>query len=379
MSNQQWGPPQGQQWNGYPPPAGPPAGGYQPPPQYAAPNQYYGQPALGWGHVPPPKKKRSAAPVVLGILGLAVLGVVGFVVISMLGNSDEPTVTRPIVTTQPTSEPTDGGPFPTTPAPPSLPPTTRPPSVPVTTRPTPTSKPTPTAAQLVIANPLYRTGVQRAVACTESRVGLSSVSKANSYYQQIKKCLDRAWPRQVQAAGYQFRTPGLVSWVGAANSPCGNSDRSLSFYCSTNHTIYMDVSDDVGYWKQSQSFTRALATHTVAHEYAHAMQQLTRILPAYYNVRYQSSPAKALELNRRMELQASCLGNVFLGANRGPYGIKGSLYTQWLYIVKNSGDISTLPRDHGSRKNHGYWAQRGFNARSTAVCNTFVAPGAQVS
>jgi predicted metalloprotease len=141
----------------------------------------------------------------------------------------------------------------------------------------------------------------------------------------------------------------------------------------------MDVSDDVGYWRQNQAFTRALASHTVAHEYAHAMQQLTRILPAYYSLRYQSSPAKALEVNRRMELQASCLGNVFLGTNKGSYGIKGQLYTQWLYIVNNSGDNKTLPRDHGSTTSHGFWSRRGFAARNPSACNTFAASPRQVS
>ena len=117
----------------------------------------------------------------------------------------------------------------------------------------------------------------------------------------------------------------MVSWVGAANSPCGNSDRSLSFYCPSNHMIYMDVADDVAYWKRNPHFTRALATHTVAHEYGHGLQQMTGILPAFYRFRY-AAPTEAARLlvNRRMELQASCLGNVFLGANRNSYPIRAS-------------------------------------------------------
>jgi predicted metalloprotease len=382
LSNQQWGPPPGQQpqwqappgqqppWQGPTPYAGPPPG------QYYAPQGAPGQQGLGWGQLPPqPPKKRSTALAVLLVLGgLAVLGVVGLAVASkILKHNDEPIVTQPVGTA--TTEP-----LPTqTSAPPTAPATTRAPSAPVTTKPSPPRKPALTPSQIVTADRLYKTGLQRAVSCTESKVGLSTVSKATAYYRQIKKCLDRAWPRQVEAAGYRFRPPGLIAWVGAANSPCGNSDRSLSFYCSTNHTIYMDVSDDVGYWRQNKQFARALASHTVAHEYGHAVQYLTGILPAYYAVHYQVGPAKALELNRRMELQASCLGNVFLGTNRGSYGIKGQMYTQWLYIVNNSGDVSYLPRDHGSRKSHGYWSRRGFTSRKPAMCNTFVAPAAQVS
>jgi hypothetical protein len=82
-----------------------------------------------------------------------------------------------------------------------------------------------------------------------------------------------------------------------------------------------------------------------------------------------------------MELQASCLGDVFLGANRGSYGLNGQLYAQWLYIVNYSGDENARggPRDHGSRASHGFWARRGFAARNPASCNTFVAPANKVS
>ncbi|TCN40837.1 hypothetical protein EV644_105121 [Kribbella orskensis] len=66
-------------------------------------------------------------------------------------------------------------------------------------------------------------------------------------------------------------------------------------------------------------------------------------------------------------------------SNRRSYGLTGLLYNQWLYVVNNSGDVPYLPRDHGSKKSHGFWGRRGFNGRNPAVCNTFAAPGSQVS
>ncbi|WP_460665942.1 neutral zinc metallopeptidase [Kribbella swartbergensis] len=165
--------------------------------------------------------------------------------------------------------------------------TTSKPAIPLPTRATTTRTTSPKPVQtmdplkFVATHRLYKTGVQQSVNCKEAPVGLANVSKATSYYRAVKACLDRAWPRQVAASGRTFRAPGLLSWVGSANSPCGNSDRSLSFYCPSNHTIYMDVADDVSYWKRNRAFARALASHTVAHEYAHALQQMTGILPAY--------------------------------------------------------------------------------------------------
>lgn len=403
MSNQQWGPLPGQQpqypppqqpW-GAPAPTGPysgppgpysgPPGQYPGPPGPPAPPQHWGpqhQQSFGWGQLPPPPKKRGVA-VVFGILGgLIVLGVAGVTIASYVLKNDEPTVTRPAVV------PSEGpGPFPTTTkatrptAGPTGRATTRRPTAPVPTRTTTPPKPRLTANQVVTAHRLYKTGVQRPVGCRESKAGLATASKATAYYRSVKQCLDRAWPRQIVASGYQFRTPGLYVFAGRATSPCGSTTDGRSFYCPSNHVIYMEMASDMNFYRQNQAFGRAVATQTVAHEYGHAIQGMTRILAANYALQYDVSGAKKLELNRRMELQASCLGDVFLGANRGSYGLNGQLYAQWLYIVNNSGDENARggPRDHGRRASHGYWARRGFAARNPAACNTFVAPANRVS
>ncbi len=295
------------------------------------------------------------------------------------GGDDGPAVARPVATTEPTYS-TPSVPVATTSAPTIPPPTRSTTTRPPTTRPTSPKPVRVDPLQFVATHRLYKTGVQRPVNCKEPRVGLANGSKATSYYRAVKACLDRAWPRQVAASGRTFRSPGLVSWVGSANSPCGNSDRSLSFYCSSNHMIYMDVADDIGFWKRNQPFARALATHTVAHEYAHALQHMTGILPAFNRVRYEApTEAARLLVNRRMELQASCLGNVFLGANRNSYPFKGELYRQWLWVVTQSGDVSYLPRDHGSKSSHAFWSRGAYASRNPGKCNTFSAGPGKVS
>lgn len=316
---------------------------------------------------------------VLGIL--AVLGAVGFGIATFAGN-DEPTVAHPV--SAPTTEET--GPFPT-----AQPTATQPTAAATTQRPVPTkTKTTPppppplTPNQVATANRLYKTAVQRTVGCRESSAGLANAASAGRYYRQIKACLDRAWPRQIVAAGYKFKAPGLLTFAGRANSPCGTTTDNRAFYCSTNHILYMELTSNLGSYRANAAFGRAEASSTVAHEYGHAMQNLTGILWATYRLEYDShpTPAKKLELNRRMELQASCLGSVFLGANKGSYGLgKGRLYTQWLYIANNVGDQNApkLPRDHGNGRSYGYWSVRGFTQRTPRFCNTFVAPANRVS
>ncbi|WP_329005610.1 neutral zinc metallopeptidase [Kribbella sp. NBC_00709] len=225
---------------------------------------------------------------------------------------------------------------------------------------------------------LYKTGVMRTVNCKQAKTGLGNGAQAAAYFKSIKACLDRAWPRQVAASGGRFRSPGLVVWGGTVNTPCG-SGPGRSFYCPTTHTIYLESPSVISFYKQNPTFGRMVGSFTMAHEYAHSVQWMTGLGEAYEKLRYDATDAGQLQLSRRLELQASCLGNVFLGANRGSYGITGYAYQMWLYDVNGSGDRPPYPRDHGSTTNHGAWSRAAFASRNPATCNTWSASPARVS
>jgi predicted metalloprotease len=289
---------------------------------------------------------------------------------------DDSTATPPVAqpSYEPTVEDSPTVPTATTEVPTTRPPTNRPPTTP------PKPAPVLTPWQIASANKLYRIGTQPSVGCRESRVGLGNQKNSTAYYRSLKACLDRAWRRQVTASGHQFRPPGLLTIATNGSSPCGTAVDALAFYCPSNHTMYMKADLDAQYWRQSQSFSRAVASHAAAHEYGHAVQEMTGILRASRRLGYDAAtPALQLEMQRRKELQASCFGNLFLGANKASYGIRGTLRTQWLYVVNNTGDQAGSPRDHGSTRNHGFWSRRAFDRPNLAVCNTFTAPSSQVS
>ncbi|MEV5963169.1 hypothetical protein AB0L70_15480 [Kribbella sp. NPDC051952] len=86
-----------------------------------------------------------------------------------------------------------------------------------------------------------------------------------------------------------------------------------------------------------------------------------------------------LEIQRRKELQASCLGAAFLGANKRAFRLTGARLAIWQDIVHHVGDEYGKVRDHGSRKNHAYWTIQAFNTTNPSVCNTFTAPSKRVS
>ena len=384
MSNQgPYGPPPGQyQGPPPPPPYGPPPGGpqYGPPPggpqQWGPPPQ---GPGFGWGPngFPPPKKKSKAGWIILpiAVIGLAV---VGFAVLSsVLKHNGDGDYTQP----QPTSTATDG---PT--EEPTYIATTKAPTAPATTRttqpqPTKTTPPPPSDTDIVAKNRIYKTGVQKTVNCRESGARATSGTNVRKYYNTVLTCLVKAWPKQVALAGGRFVPPHLVGFVGTAQSPCGGSSPS-SFYCSSNRTIYMDVNSDLKWYQlylsypnktQAMAWLRAEMTDTVAHEFGHHVQNMTGILAATDNLQYEFSGDKSLEMSRRLEIQATCFGNVFMGANKSSYGMTGLLKSQLDYLHSHQGDEYMSQPDHGSRAIIPRWANAGFVTRSPSACNTYTA------
>ncbi|MEV5964709.1 neutral zinc metallopeptidase [Kribbella sp. NPDC051952] len=382
MSNQgPYGPPPGQyqgQYQGPPPQQyGPPPGGqpYWGPPQGPPPG-----PGFGWGSngfPPPPKKKSKAAWIIIpiAVVGLALAGAVVLSSILKHNGSDyaqpEPTSTEEPTFLPTTEEPTT---VPTKPTAPATSRSTQP-------QPTKTTPPKPSDTDVVAKNRIYKTGVQKSVNCKESGARANGATNARKYYNAVLACLIKAWPKQVALAGGRFSAPHLVAFSGTAVSPCGGNSPS-SFYCSSNRTIYMDVNSDLKWYSvylrypnktQAMAWLRAEMTDTVAHEFGHHVQYMTGILSATDNLEYQFSGDKSLEMSRRLEIQATCLGNVFMGANKSSYGMTGLLKSQLDYLHSHEGDEYGTRRDHGSRAILPRWANAGFVTRSPSACNTYTA------
>lgn len=406
------GPPYQQPPGGQFPPGGgqfPPGGpGGQPP---WRPGQYGGPPGpnqqlphgLGWGHQPaggyrPPKKKRNPALIALLVLGVVGAGVVALAAVLAGALEGSSGISQPAPTYRPTGASTTSpsvGPSqrvttaaptrttatsaPTTTQPTTTEPTTRRPTAPRTTT---RSNPTLTAAQIVSRNRLYAAGSMAAVGCRESNARQSTAAGARANYANLRACLNRAWPTAVRRAGYTFRPPTVMSFSGSVSTPCGTGyDSGPPFYCGSNETIYMNLREDVGNYNRYSTaygrvWSRMWMLHQFAHEYGHHVQRLTGILAANWDMRY-SAPTRtaALEMSRRLELQASCFSDVFIGANRRSYPITGQSYTQWVWLI---GNVTDRANDHGDAPNHKFWARRGYDSRNPGSCNTFTASPARV-
>ena len=292
--------------------------------------------------------------------------------------------TEPTESTEPTEAPSTAN-APTAPATTATTATTQPPRPTAsrsTTTSTPTTNPGPTDSDLVLKNRLYKAGVMASVHCKESRARQSTVAGAKANYKNLLGCLNKAWAPIVTRAGGRFRAPHLIVFSGSVSSPCGtHEDSGPPFMCGDNDTIYMNLTEDIGnYNRYPQSYQKIWARmwmlHQIAHEYGHHVQYNMGILQAYARIRYER-PNYDMELqdSRRLELQASCFSDIFIGSNRNSYPVTGQAQFQWRWLI---GHVTDLNNDHGDANNHQYWALRGYNARDPRVCNTWAASAAKV-
>lgn len=325
----------------------------QPPPPGSGGPYYQQGPGMPPAYGPPPhppRRRRTGLWVLLGLVASVtiVAVVVGTVLVVF---DDDSRVSSAVPSARTTRAPAN-------------PPSTR------TTKPTtpPTKKSAP-KRNVLTKNNLYDAARVGSVSCRESNAPLSSKKQVLAYYSKLKKCLDKTWPKIVEKAGYGFQKPKLTVFTGSIDTPCGPHTGRYSFYCSGR--IYMYLDEVVNPWRQypypeSRQYLRLSASHAFMHEYAHHIQNLTGILPEYGQRRASASSAGAAKLERQLELQASCLANAVLSANKNSYPVPSRFASDWRWRT-------IAVSNHGTKANQEYWMKRGYSTRKPGKCNTFAA------
>lgn len=250
--------------------------------------------------------------------------------------------------------------------------TTSAPSSTTSTVATPVSTPAPTPSpdDVLQANWLYGVGPLTSAGCAAgSQVELGTVEGLRSFYESVVACLNTAW-LQVDPE----LTPALlVVFSGPAPADSCAAGVEYSFYCWGNGTIYMYADEINAPWNDyagddfSHEITRLAATWVVAHEYGHHLQNVAGIASAI------GSNWQGTETERRLELQASCLADVFMASQADAYPVADE-YWDWQENWRGT----RLP-NHGSPESHQLWVDRGRYSADPAACNTFAAPSAEVT
>ncbi|GAA1527446.1 neutral zinc metallopeptidase [Nocardioides humi] len=215
--------------------------------------------------------------------------------------------------------------------------------------------------------------------CAIPTIPLDTTANVTAYYQALAPCLKRDWKKVVKSAKKRFHAPKLVVWTGVSKkSKCG-AYTGLSFYCSAKRgTVFMYADEITQLWAAwpgnpvAQRNIRLAALHTLAHEYGHHIQHLSGVLGAWHRSSIRAGAAKRATLERRLELQASCLGNLFLQAEAASVGLTPA-------EAADFGWSTIAVANHGSTTSQQYWITRGRTHARVKACNTWKAPAALVS
>jgi predicted metalloprotease len=239
----------------------------------------------------------------------------------------------------------------------------------------------PAEDEVLVANKLYTVGPIATSKCAEPAFPPVTLANAQKYYNRLLPCLNRTWSLAMQKAGLPFRAPKAVVYVGRLSSPCGLQRGLRAAYCGANATIYLPFALDSRYYRNNPVYARAIMLNTFAHEYGHHVQNLSGILVASVTRQQSMTPIQKLQESRRRELQATCLGAAYLGANAAVIPLRGALLANYRFLIAHTGDDYARPRvyDHGNRVSNYQWSIAGFNSKQPNFCNTFTAAEARVA
>ncbi|MUL43300.1 peptidase [Streptomonospora sp. PA3] len=231
-----------------------------------------------------------------------------------------------------------------------------------------------TGAHLLTDNPLYSSGAMAEVTCPAPELDPDDPASMEDFLHEITSCLDTAWREQFAGTGLGFDPPSRIYWYTAGQSPCGSfpSAGTAAFYCQANEGLYLGIEDIVE--NSAESEHPEAYTFLLSHEYAHHVQGEAGILGYFHGVRAaEEDPAVEAELTRRSELQANCLGGLFLGAVAETYPIGGQEHANILADAERRGDFSPGEREHGTPENGRMWTAHGMDLGEPAACNTWEA------
>ncbi|MEI8409604.1 MULTISPECIES: neutral zinc metallopeptidase [unclassified Kribbella] len=308
------------------------------------------------------KPRTRTRGLLIGLVVLAVL-VVGSGVTLLVRNTGDDTQTTNTPSTDPSGTPSEtpsGSPSPASETP---------------------SPAVPTDEEKVTASKLYTVGPIAAAKCAEPTFAPINFTASRNYYNRLLPCLNRTWSMAMKKAGLPFRAPKATVYAGKLPSPCGIQRSVRASYCAANDTIYIPWAVDNRYYVNNPVYARAIMLNTFAHEYGHHVQNLSGILAASVSRQQKMTPNQKLLESRRRELQATCLGAAYLGANAAVIPMRGPLLANWKFLIAHTGDDYARPRvhDHGNRVSNYQWSIAGFNSKQPNSCNTYTAAESRVA
>lgn len=191
-------------------------------------------------------------------------------------------------------------------------------------------------------------------------------------------CIEKAWQPALKAANLPYQPVELQVFTGSTQTPCGSRRAdTTAMFC--RGVIYWPGN----FYANEQNGTRHPGVYLgqLGHEYGHHVQWLTGMLRAADQAQYDVGgfdTTKGLELNRRLELQATCFGGMTLAPFSHKNVVPMDVVNAGLTDAGQRGDYNRTP-DHGSAPNNERWVMHGHKQNNIKACNTWAASSADVS
>ncbi|MCO1578130.1 neutral zinc metallopeptidase [Crossiella sp. SN42] len=229
-------------------------------------------------------------------------------------------------------------------------------------------------------HPLMVDGGKLAFAqCDLPKIGRAT-DQLRTYYLAGIDCLERAWTPLLESANLPTHKVELDTSADITETACGKADKDEQFvamYCSRNSMIYMPTKRLLRVYGTSSPGGHLA---TLAHEYGHHVQSLSGMLAAAGQKQEEAgegTPGSA-ELSRRLEMQANCFAGMFLAATVGRGTVTKALADKAVNDFRQADDSPDSQSSHGTGKNQGAWAKRGYASGNAKDCNTWAAKPADV-
>jgi predicted metalloprotease len=348
----------------------------------------YGQ---QWG--PPPRKKSGMG--VAGIIGIlfgsvAALFVVLVIAVAFLSHSSRTDTTTPLA--QPSYSPKhyDETPFPTQSSSSSEEPSE---SSSESSEPSATQSTVSPPKQVTVNtstknNTLYRAGALPRVSCPAGNASIFSHSQLKALILKTGRCMDRAWGPILQKQGIRFSPPSYSIVATRGRGACGDyptPGSMVPYYCPRNNTIYASTSAMAKGNGNARGYGQIISWHggiisMLAHEYGHHVQNMSGIMDSWWRLTLDStSRSGKLALSRKLELQATCLGGMWMRSVASSYPVSASDRARLFWFYGQVGDYPGYPRDHGTRVNNNRWFRQGWERTQAYQCNTWMAASSTTS
>lgn len=237
-------------------------------------------------------------------------------------------------------------------------------------------------------NTVYRAGALPRLNCRAGNASIYNHAQLKALILRTGSCMDRAWGPVLRRQGIAFSPPGYAIAAGRGRGACGDYPSRGSivpYYCPRNNTIYASTSAMVRGNGTSRGYGQIISWHggiisMMAHEYGHHVQNITGLMDSWWRTTLDSrSQAAKLALSRRLELQATCFGGLWMRSVAASYPVGPADRARLFGFYAQVGDHPGYPRDHGSPANNNRWFRQGWLRGQIYQCNTWMASASTTS